>query len=281
MELHWHTEPLLLISLLSFGWAYAVLTGPLRSILFGVAAALPRHKPVCFFLGLLLAYLTVGSPLDQIGEQFLFSAHMVQHMLLIYAVPFLVFAGIPSWMLDTPMENPWTRKTVAFLMHPATGGLSFSIVYTLWHIPGLYEAALQNKSIHILEHITIFVTAMMMLWCFVTPSRKVPAARYPIRMLVIFLLMIAQLPVFAFLSFSETVHYPTYEWAPRIVPGFTAIEDQIAGGVIMKVVNMFVSLSIFGASFYLWARQERRDEDEWEGHDDTRSLESPASGLSL
>ncbi len=256
MELHWHTEPFLLLSLLFFAWAYAIATGPLREQWFGADTPLPIWKPICFHGGILLAYLTVGSPLDQIGEQFLFSAHMVQHMLLIYALPFLLYAGIPAWLLDRPMENPVFRKSMKGLMHPATGGLSLSIVYTLWHIPGAYEAALQNKAIHIFEHITIFVTAMMMMWCFVTPSKTIPAASYPMRMLIIFLLMIAQLPVFAFLTFSETVHYPTYEWAPRIIEDMSPLADQILGGVVMKISNMIVSMAIFGTSFYLWARKD-------------------------
>jgi putative membrane protein len=254
MELHWHTEPFLLISLLFFVWLYAVATGPLRAKI--TRQALPWYKPVFYYSGILLAYLTVGSPLDQIGEQFLFSAHMVQHMLLIYAIPFLIYAGLPHWLIDWPLQKAGIRKTVSFLFHPATGGVAFSLIYTLWHIPAAYEAALQNKTIHIIEHITIFVPAMMMLWCFVSPSRVIPAASYPIRMLVIFLLMIAQLPVFAFLSFSETVHYPTYEWAPRIIEDLSPLADQILGGVVMKVANMIVSITIFGLSFYLWARKD-------------------------
>lgn len=281
MELHWHTEPLLLISLLFLGWLYAVLAWPLRDRVQPGPAPLPAWKPVLYFLGLGLAYLAVGSPLDQLGEQFLFSAHMLQHMILVYAVPFLIYGGIPDWLIDRPLQNPAVRKTVAFLFHPATGGLVFSVTYTVWHIPGLYEAALQNKTIHIIEHITIFVTAMMMLWCFATPSRRVPAARYPIRMLTIFLLMIAQLPVFAFLSFSETVHYPTYEWAPRVIPDLSPISDQILGGVIMKVSNMVVSLAIFGVSFYLWARQDSGNDDEISGNapESSPAVPRPASSL--
>lgn len=260
MELHWHTEPLLLISILGMGWIYALLTGPFRHTIAGKPIPFPLNQALLFYVALILVYLTVGSPLDQIGEQFLFSAHMIQHMLLVYTIPFLVFAGLPSWLIDAPLRKPAIRKTVRFLGHPAVGGAAFTLVYTIWHVPMAYEAALQNKAIHVFEHFTIFVTAMMMLWCFCSPSQLAPPAAYGVRMLTIFLLMIAQLPVFAFLTFADSAHYPTYSWAPRIIPGFDALADQILGGVIMKVANMIVSIAIFAISFYLWVKKDSEGE---------------------
>lgn len=260
MELHWHTEPFLLLGILGMGWLYALLTGPFRHTLAEKPVSFPRRQATLFYTALIVIYLTVGSPLDQIGEQFLFSAHMIQHMLLVYVIPFLVFAGLPAWLIDAPLKNPRLRKAFRFLVHPAVGGATFTIVYTLWHVPMAYEAALQNKTIHILEHITIFIPAMMMLWCFCSPSLLAPPVSYGVRMLVIFLLMVAQLPLFAFLTFADSVHYPTYSWAPRIIPGFGALADQILGGVIMKVSNMVVSMVIFAVSFYLWVKKDTQDD---------------------
>ena len=84
MQLHWHTEPLLLITLLGIGWLYALAVGPLRGFI-AKQEDFPLLSCTLFYMGLTVTYLAVGSPLDQLGEQFLFSAHMVQHMLLIYA----------------------------------------------------------------------------------------------------------------------------------------------------------------------------------------------------
>ena len=70
--------------------------------------------------------------------------------------------------------------------------------------------------------------------------------------------MVGQLPVFAFLTFSNEALYPTYEWAPRII-NLDPLNDQILGGVIMKVVNMGFSLTILVLSFYYWARSEAND----------------------
>ena len=145
------------------------------------------------------------------------------------------------------------------LTHPACGGLLFTFVYTVWHVPVLYEAALQDKRIHILEHWTMFSLGTLMLWPFLTNSKRVPRRSYPLGMVAIFLLMVGQLPVFAFLSFAGEAIYPTYAWAPRIMD-LDALNDQILGGILMKVVNMGFSLTILGTCFYFWARSETNDD---------------------
>ena len=258
MQLHWHTEPLLLITLLVVGWLFALGTGPLRRRI-APHAAFPTRQVILFYSGLITIYLAVGSPLDQIGEQFLFSAHMVQHMLLIYVGPVLFLLGTPTWLIDWLLKPEWLHKTMRILTYPVTGGLLFIFIFTIWHVPALYEAALLDKRIHVLEHWTIFLPGILMLWPYLTTSERVPRSSYGIRIIAIFLLMVGQLPVFAFLSFAGEALYPTYVWAPRIIE-LDPLSDQILGGIIMKVINMIFSLTILGISFYFWARSEEQDD---------------------
>lgn len=258
MQLHWHTEPFLLITLLGAGWLYALAVGPLRNWI-ATGTNFPLRQSILFYLGLAITYLAVGSPLDQLGEQFLFSAHMLQHMLLIYTSTTLFIYGTPAWLIDWLLKPKLLRKIMRVLTHPACGGLLFTFVYTVWHVPALYEAALQDKRIHILEHWTMFSLGLIMLWPYLTNSTLVSRPSYGIRMLAIFLLMVGQLPVFAFLSFAGEAIYPTYIWAPRII-NLDPLNDQILGGIIMKVVNMGFSLTILAISFYNWARSEEVDD---------------------
>jgi putative membrane protein len=148
MQLHWHTEPLLLITLLGVGWLYALAIGPLRHRM-AENAHFPLRQCILFYAGLTVTYLAVGSPLDQIGEQFLFSAHMVQHMMLIYCATTLFIFGTPAWLIDWLLKPEPLQKIVSVLTHPACGGLLFTFVYTVWHVPVLYELALHDKRIHI------------------------------------------------------------------------------------------------------------------------------------
>lgn len=260
MQLHWHTEPFLLLTVLGVCWLYAILVGPLRSRFKDAPENAPVRAICAFYTSIIITYLAVASPLDQIGEQFLFSAHMIQHMLLVYVCPPLAMIGLPPWLTDRFLSKPVIRKTLGALFNPVAGGLIFSATYTIWHVPGLYELALQNKTVHIIEHITMYVTGWMMLWVFFSRSKVLPVGAHGVRMIAVFLLMVAQLPVFAFLTLSDTVLYPTYEWAPRIIPGFTAIQDQVLGGLIMKVSNMVFSIATFCVVFYIWVQKERSED---------------------
>ena len=76
---HWHNEPYLIGGLVLSGWLWAVLAGPLRRRFAPTGTPFPRAQAWAFYSALVVFYLAVGSPLDQIGERFLFSAHMLQH----------------------------------------------------------------------------------------------------------------------------------------------------------------------------------------------------------
>ena len=255
MQLHWHTEPFLLISILVPLWLYFLAIGPGR--FYFTTEPFPRSKAFLFTLAVCLVYLTVGSPLDQIAEQYLFVMHMVQHMLLIYAIPLLLFWGTPSWLIDGVFEKyPLILKYSTPFLNPAVAGFLFTFSYTVWHIPVLYDAAINNKVIHILEHLNMFVTGIMMLWSIASPSGLLKPSPHGVKMLYIFVLMIGQLPVFAFLSFSDEILYVSYEFAPRIW-GLSANQDQILGGVVMKLTNMVVSVGVLTISFYQWYQKER------------------------
>ncbi len=256
IPLHWHTEPLLLLLIIGVGWAYALAIGPMREKI-SPGTPLEKGKAAAFLLALAIAYLTVGSPLDQLGEDFLFCAHMVQHMLLVYAIPPLLLWGTPVWLADWLLRPAGVRKVWRILCNPVFAGLFFTFLYTLWHIPMLYEAALQKKWIHILEHWTMFLPALWMWWPILGPSKRIPPMAYGLRMLYIFVLMVGQLPVFAFLTLSDEVLYPTYAYAARITE-LSPLQDQILGGVVMKVSNMVVSITVLSISFYCWWQAEER-----------------------
>jgi putative membrane protein len=256
IPLHWHTEPFLLISILGVGWSYALCIGPLK-FFFTKEKTYPKKAAVSFFCGLAIVYLTIASPLDQIGEDFLFSAHMIQHMLLIYIAPPFFFWGTPWWLMDAILKIPTLYSLARFLFNPAIAGICFVLGYSMWHIPILYEAAIQNKLIHILEHTVMFGTAIQMWWPILSPSKKIPRSNYGVCMLLVFLLMVAQYPVFGYITFSGEVLYSIYEYAPRIV-NLTPLQDQILAGVIMNVFSMFESLTVLSLCFYNWYLEDKK-----------------------
>lgn len=252
---HWHTEPALLIGILLVVWANLVLTGPLRGSL-DSHAKFPKRECGYFIAGVITFYLAVGSPLDAMGEGFLFSAHMVQHNLLMYLVAPLSVLAIPGWFIDSLIQRwGWFRRIFRGMVHPLTAGFFFTFTFCIWHFPVLYEWALHNKIVHMVEHLTMYGTSIIAFWPILSCSKLAPRIPWGLQMLYIFLLMIAQIPLFGILTFSTEIIYPTYDLAPRI-SSLDPMSDQILGGLLMKVANMVVSLTLIGRAFYKWNQEQ-------------------------
>jgi len=248
---HWHNEPHLIGGLVLLGWLYAILTGPLRGRL-APGVPYPRGKAFNFYSALVLFYLAVGSPLDQAGERFLLSAHMVQHALLIYPAAVLFLLGLPDWLVRTVTARPSLKGVLRFLTHPVICGLVFTLVYSVWHAPALYDWALRNRWIHILEHVMFFGAALFYWWPLLSPSTEFPPIPPAAQMLYLVAVVIGMTPVFAYIAFSDDVLYPTYAFAPRLFPDFSPMADQLLGAIIMKAGGMGVTFIAFAASFYRW-----------------------------
>ncbi|MEO6246882.1 MAG: cytochrome c oxidase assembly protein [Opitutaceae bacterium] len=253
---HWHNEPWLIGGLVALGWLWAFLAGPCRRRL-APGTAYPRGHALRFYLALLCFYGAVGSPLDQIGERFLFSAHMLQHQLLIYPAALLFLLGLPEWMIDRLFRPAGVGGIARGLTHPLICILIYTLVISLWHVPSFYDLALRNKTVHVAEHVMFFGAALFYWWPLASPSRLVPARGPAVQMLYLLGAFIAMTPVFAYITFSDDILYPTYEFAPRIFPDFTAANDQLLAGVMMKGAGMIVSLTAFGVAFFRWNREQK------------------------
>ncbi len=253
---HWHNEPVLIGGLIFLGWLYAILTGPLRERL-APDAPYPRGHAVRFYLALVIFYLAVGSPLDQAGERYLLSAHMLQHQLLIYPAAILFLLGLPDWLVRPVTARPGLRLVLRVLTTPLVCGVIYTAVLTGWHIPLLYDLALQNRPLHILEHFTMFGAALFYWWPLLSPSKEFPPASYAAQMLYLPAVLIGMTPVFAYITFSQDVLYPTYEYAPRI-SSLSAAGDQLLAGAMMKLIGMAVAITAFAVSFYRWYQADAK-----------------------
>ena len=253
---HWHTEPALIGGLLFCCWIYALLVGTFRQNLCPRLAYSHKHT-FWFSLGMLSFYLAVGSPLDPLGENFLFSAHMIQHNVLMYVSPLFLLLGLPQPLVDRILEtNPIFEKILGFFVHPIIAGLLFTLVFSFWHFGVFYEAAIKDKTLHMAEHLSMFFTSVAMWWPICGPSKRLPPRRYGSQMLYVLALMLGQTPIFATLTFSEEVLYETYFYAERII-NLSPLEDQRTGGVLMKLANMAVSVGVLASIFHRWSSRQK------------------------
>jgi len=253
---HWHNEPLLVGTLVLAAWVYALVVGPWRFRL-APGQAFPRAEAWRFYIGIVVFYLAVGSPLDQIGERYLFSAHMVQHMIIVYLAAPLVLTGLPVWWLDRVIDRPVLRPLVRWLSQPVVAAVVYALCLSLWHVPAAYDAALREKLIHVVQHLMFFGVAVVLWWPLVSPSRVAPRRPPGVQILYVIGMGGLQFPLVAFLNFSREALYPTYEFAPRLLD-LTPREDQVLGGTIMGIGGMFITLGLISWSFYCWHRQSER-----------------------
>ncbi len=254
---HWHNEPILTGGLIFLGWLYAILTGPWRSRLAPSDTPYPRRAAIKFYAALVCFYLAVGSPLDQIAERYLLSAHMLQHQLIIYPAAILFLLGLPDWLVRPVTGRKSLQSPLKALTHPVTCGVVYTAVLSVWHLPFLYDWALQNRPIHIAEHFMMFGAALFYWWPLYSPSKEFPPASHAGQMLYLAAVIIGMTPVFAYITFSSDVLYPTYEYAPRI-SALSAAGDQLLAGSMMKLGGMSVAMIAFGISFMHWYRDSER-----------------------
>ncbi len=128
------------------------------------------------------------------------------------------------------------------------------MILGLWHSPSLYDWALRDKLVHVAEHLMFFGASLFYWWPIVSPSREHPPSPPGVQMLYLVGVLIAMTPLFAYVTFSSDILYPTYEFAPRLYADFSAADDQLLAGVMMKLGGMLAALVAFTLAFYRWYR---------------------------
>ena len=190
---------------------------------------------------------------------------MLQHLLLTLVVPPLLILGTPGWLLRPVLSFGPVLRVGRVVTFPLVAFGMFNAVFALWHLPVFYEATLEIHAVHIVEHLTMMSTAVIMWWPILSPLPELPRLAPLPQMVYLFLLPVAQLIIFGPITFASGVIYPFYGAAPRVWD-LSALADQQIGGVIMKVGSMVVFFTVISIVFYRWFS---RGEDEVRSNSDS------------
>ena len=238
-------------------------------------AAGERVRPArAIALGAALVSLVgaLNGPIHELAEHGLFSAHMVQHLILTLVVPPLLLAGTPPFMADAwlapLLARPATRAVLRAVTQPLPALATWSIALFVWHIPGPYAAALDSHPLHFVQHATLVGAALLGWWPIASSSRGLPALPYAAQILYLFAFGIPMTIVAAMITGAEQVLYPS----ARNVGGLTPLEDQRLGGILMWVPAAIVPLAAFTAVFFRWAAAESDDHADANAADPDRPL---------
>ncbi|HEX7041492.1 MAG TPA: cytochrome c oxidase assembly protein [Trueperaceae bacterium] len=255
LYLSWQLEPVLVGGLVAAAVAYYLAVGPLRRFI-APGETYPTGRAVVFGLGLLMLFLNEGSPLHDLAERYLLSAHMVQHLLLSYAVAPVLLAGVPTWLLRAVLASRRALPVSRVVLQPVVTFFAFSLALAVYHVPAVYDLTLANTSLHHAVHFVLLVTSLMMWWPLIGGLPELPKPGFLPRLAYIFLLPVAQLPIFGGVTFSDVPLYQAYAVIPVRAYGLGVMQDQALAGVIMKILGLLAFGPTFIVTFFNWYRSE-------------------------
>ena len=260
----WNLDPVLLGGFLLAAWAYwrGQTSGPRRPV--------DSWRARCFTVALVALGLALLSPLDALSSA-LASAHMVQHLLLLLvAAPLLALSAPSSAILrGSPLalrraSGRWRRRlglthgNLGVLRHPAAVWLLSVGVIWFWHAAAPYDATLDNQFLHVLEHASFLVTAVLF-WQVVVGVRGAARVSGGLGVLLVFAMAMQSVFLSVLLTFARTPWYSGY--AATTAPwGLDPLTDQQLAGVIMWIPAGGIYLVVALALLVTWIRATERED---------------------
>lgn len=247
---HWSPEPWVLALLALSAFLYARGVWRLWASA-GWGRGIGKPAVIAFASGWLTLVLALASPLDTLGGR-LFSAHMVQHeLLMVVAAPLLVL-GRPlaawTWAFRAPtrqrigkaVQAPWLASTWGALTDPVAAWCLHATILWLWHVPALFSAALRHDGVHALQHTTFLASALFFWWTVLGRDPRT-ARGTGVAVASLFTTMLHTAALGALLSLAPTPWYRPYIPTTTAL-GMDPVEDQQLGGLVMWVPSGFAYL---------------------------------------
>lgn len=262
----WHWDPWISIPLLISGGLYIVGVRNLWGVA-GKGRGVRGVEVASFLAGIWVLAMSLLSPIHALGG-FLFSLHMVQHILLLVVAAPLLVLGRPLvvylWALPPGLRQnagrvlarPTARSIVDTLGRPAVGWLLYAVFVWIWHLPALYQAAMVSESVHALQHGTFVLVAVIFWWAAVEFGRR-RSGGYGLGIIYFFTTALHGSAFGALLTFAREAWYPFYE-GRTAAWGLTPLQDQQYGGLVMWVPAGLVYLAAALIFLVSWVRASER-----------------------
>jgi putative membrane protein len=285
-ETIWHTwtwDPwvLLVLGAASLLYARGVRTLWRRA---GVGRGIRVWQAWCYLGGIVALFVALISPLDAWGTA-LFSAHMVQHMVLIVVAAPLLALGRPMVPMLWALPRRWRervgraakRRPVRSLWTALTSPLGVWVLHAVavwvWHAPQLYQATLESYPIHTLQHLSFFGSALLFWWVLIYLGRR-GRLGYGLGVLFVFTTAVQGSLLGAVLTFAPTAWYPIYE-PSTLAWGRSVLEDQQVGGLIMWVPGGLIYVATALVLLAAWLRVAERQSQRRDTRLAVRPLAAP------
>ncbi len=235
----WHPEVWVLVAFLTGAYVYMVrVIGP-KAVAPG-KPAVTRLNIGCFIGAMVMLWVASDWPVHDVGEEYLYSAHMLQHMMLSYFLPPLVLMATPQWLLRVLVGDGRFYRGVAFMCKPVIAAVVFNAVIVITHIPGIVTASVDNGPLHYTLHFAVVIASLLMWMPVVGPFPELQIGPLG-KCIYLFLQSLVPTIPAAWLTFAEGAVYESYD-TPIRVWGLSVQHDQQLAGAIMKT----------GGGIFLW-----------------------------
>ncbi|WP_226578407.1 cytochrome c oxidase assembly factor CtaG [Halobacillus litoralis] len=271
-------SPYYLLFVLALSVVYFYFTGPGRK----KGTERPNSvQQLMFYSGMLLLYVIKGSPVDLLGH-IMFTAHMTQMALYYLLFPILIIKGVPKWMWEKVLDSGVFRPIARLLTRPLISLILFNGLFSLYHMPVIFDFAKSSDLAHSVISTIILFTAFCM-WISIFPPLEEMDRLSPIMKIgFIFANGVLITPACGLIIFAGYPLYETYSEAgawmqamslcvpanvlndiagslsgPNYFTPMPLIEDQQLGGIIMKITQEIIFGSVIAYIFFSWFNRER------------------------
>ena len=248
---HLHPDVWLLAAALAGGYHVLVKRGAAEG---KVTTAAQKRL---WYAGVAVLFAMSSWPMHDLSEEYLFSAHMIQHTALSLVLAPLLILGTPTWLARRLLGRGRRLAVVRALSRPLPGVILFNgfVVFTHW--PEVVDLALRSEPAHFLLHVALVGISVLMFLAVLSPLPEVPRIAPAAQMMYLFVMSIVPTVPASFLTLSEGVLYDRYATFDRLW-GVTAITDQRVAGLIMKLAGGFILWGFIAVAFFRWANREQR-----------------------
>lgn len=274
-------SPYFLVYLLILGLLYFLITGPYRHKFGGKDTDRPSVKyQFYFYTGLLLLYIVKGSPVD-LMTHITMTAHMIQMSVYLFIFPIFIIKGLPKWIWEKIYYAPVIKPILDFLTKPLISLLLFNGLFSLYHLPVIFNFSKSSPIVHTSISIILLVAAFIVLIPVVSPLKELNKLSPLLKIAYVLANSVLITPACVLIIFATDPLYSAYTengaWlqalslcvpsgvlqgisstltGPEMFTSMTSVADQQLGGVIMKFMQEIVYGFIYTSIFFKWFNQK-------------------------
>jgi putative membrane protein len=215
-----------------------------------------RKQKTAFLSGCLVLLISAEWPIHDLAEGYLYSVHMVQHLLLTLLMAPLFLVGMPAWMMRALLPGG-LLKIARQLTRPLPALVIANSILVLTHWPALVNQSVGNELLHLGLHVLVVFSGLIMWMPVLSPLLELPTLSKPAQCGYLFLQSLVPTVPASFLTFGSHPLYSIYANFPHPFD-ISTLSDQRTAGLIMKIIGGLVLWGGITAIWFQWMNQESR-----------------------